>query len=325
MKTAAQVLEAFDNIRRAQRAGVYAPHKPLLILLALGRVQRDEPRLVEFAAIDGSLQALLTEFGPSGAAKSRHYPFWHLATDGHGALWGLNGPREVLARPAGATPNLGELRTHHVQGGFPPEVDEALRKVPGLLEAVAARVLETYFPATLHADIAAAVGLDLDRPVAHLASEPGVPTYGPAERRRRDPGFRERVLRAYEYRCCICSFDLRIGQMSAGLEAAHIQWHHVGGPDIEPNGLALCALHHKLFDLGAFTVEPAEHRVIFSQHAMAGDRSQQGELRHHGQRLLAPQQVDMRPAPPFLVWNQKNVFKAPARKLEGNRGHTRTT
>ena len=56
MKTAAQILETFDNIRRAQRAGVYAPHKPLLILLALARVQRDEPRLVEFAAIDGSLR-----------------------------------------------------------------------------------------------------------------------------------------------------------------------------------------------------------------------------------------------------------------------------
>ena len=71
-----------------------------------------------------------------------------------------------------------------------------------------------------------------------------------------------------------------------------------------------CA-HHKLFDLGAFAVEPDEHRVMFSQHAMAGDRSQQGELRHHGQRLLAPQQMDMRPAAPFWVWNQKNMFKAP--------------
>lgn len=35
MKSAIDVLEAFDKIRRAQRAGVYAPHKPLLILLAL--------------------------------------------------------------------------------------------------------------------------------------------------------------------------------------------------------------------------------------------------------------------------------------------------
>lgn len=324
MKTAAQVLEAFDNIRRAQRAGVYAPHKPLLVLLALARVQREESRLVEFADIDGALQSLLAEFGPSGAAKSRHYPFWHLATDGQGALWDLNGPCELLARPAGATPNLGELRTHHVKAGFPAEVDEALRKVPGLLEAVAARVLETYFPTTLHADIAAAVGLDLGRQVAQLAGESDGPNYGSAERRRRDPGFRERVLRAYEYRCCVCGFDLRIGQVSAGLEAAHIQWHHVGGPDIEPNGLALCALHHKLFDLGAFTVEPAEHRVIFSQHAMAGDRSQQGELRHHGQRLLAPQQADMRPAPPFLAWNQKNVFKAPARQVANDHLRSRS-
>lgn len=30
----------------------------------------------------------------------------------------------------------------------------------------------------------------------------------------------------------------------------------------QPNGLALCALHNKLFDLGTFTVEPAEKRVI---------------------------------------------------------------
>jgi putative restriction endonuclease len=315
MKSAAQVLEAFDNIRRAQRAGVYAPHKPLLILLALGRVQRNEPRLVEFAALDVPLQSLLTEFGPSSAAKSRHYPFWHLATDAHGALWELNGPRELLARPPGATPNLGELRTHHIHGGFPPAVDESLRKVPGLLEAVAARVLETNFPATLHADIADAVGLTLDRSVATLTQEPEPAAYTQTDRRRRDPGFRDRVLRAYEYRCCVCGFDLRIGQVSAGLEAAHILWHNIGGPDIEPNGLALCALHHKLFDLGAFTVEPAELRIIFSQHAIAGERGTRGELRHHGQRLLAPQQFDMRPAPGFLAWNLKNVFKSPARMV----------
>ena len=60
--------------------------------------------MVEFAAIDGALKQLLTEFGPSSAAKSRHYPFWHLATEGQGALWDLSGPREVLKRPAGATP-----------------------------------------------------------------------------------------------------------------------------------------------------------------------------------------------------------------------------
>jgi putative restriction endonuclease len=124
------------------------------------------------------------------------------------------------------------------------------------------------------------------------------------------------VLRAYEYRCCVCGFDLRIGHTPAGLEAAHIQWHHVGGPDIEPNGLSLCALHHKLFDLGVFTVEPAEHRVVFSQHAISGGRGLEGELRFHGRAIHAPQHIDLLPAAEFLAWNTKNVFKAPARPVQ---------
>jgi len=90
--------------------------------------------MVEVKAIDELLKQLLAEFGPSSAAKPRHYPFWHLATDGHGALWDLGGPREILTRPAGATPNLGELRAHRIKAGFPVDVAEALRHVPGLLQ-----------------------------------------------------------------------------------------------------------------------------------------------------------------------------------------------
>lgn len=321
MKTAIQVLDVFDNIRRAQRAGVYAPHKPLLILLALARVQCGEARLVEYAAIDAPLKQLLAKFGPSGAAKSRHYPFWHLATDGQGALWTLSGPGEILKRPAGATPNLGELREHHIKAGFPPDIDDALRHIPGLLQVVASRTLETYFPATLHADIVATLGLDLDGANELQERATAASDYTTAVRRKRDPGFRERVLRAYEYRCCVCGFDLRIGHSPAGLEAAHIQWHHVGGPDIEPNGLSLCALHHKLFDLGVFTVEPAEHRVVFSQLAISGGRGMAGELQFHGRAIHAPQHVSLLPAAEFLAWNTKWVFKAPARLVVEARLH----
>jgi putative restriction endonuclease len=167
---------------------------------------------------------------------------------------------------------------------------------------------------TLHADIVASLGLGLDGPREVREATPPTAGDADAQRRRRDPGFRERVLRAYEYRCCVCGFDLRIGLTSAGLEAAHIQWHHVGGPDIEPNGLSLCALHHKLFDLGAFTVEPSEHRVVFSQHAISGGRGMAGELQFHGRTILPPQHADLSPAPEFLAWNAKNVFKAPARQ-----------
>ncbi|WP_427914197.1 phosphorothioated DNA-binding restriction endonuclease [Ramlibacter sp. MMS24-I3-19] len=311
MKSPAEVLDAFENIRRAQRAGVYAPHKPLLALLALARVQRDEPRQVEYGEIDGALKQLLTEFGPSSAPSSRHYPFWHLATDG---LWDISGPRQTLARARGATPTLGELRQGHVKGGFPLDIDAALRADPLLLQTVASRMLDTYFPSSLHGDIASAVGLDLSAPPRELREDPSArETYAESQRKRRDPTFRDRVLRAYEYRCCICGFDLRIGHMPAGLEAAHIQWHNVGGPDIEPNGLSLCALHHKLFDLGAFTIEPQNHRVVFSQYAISGERGTTGHLQFHGRQILAPHDPGLSPAAQYLAWNASNVFKKPAR------------
>lgn len=315
MMTAIEVLDAFENIRRAQRAGVYAPHKPLLILLALARAQRGEPRLVDFTSVEAPLKQLLTEFGPTNAGNTRHYPFWHLATDRKGGLWELSGPRELLKRPAGATPTLGELRLNHVKGGFAADIDEALRHIPGLLQAVASRVLDAYFPSTLHADIAAAVGLDLAGPTEVREALSDTSLTSNSERRRRDPGFRARVLRAYEYRCCVCGFDLRIGHTPAGLEAAHIQWHQFGGPDIEPNGLSLCALHHKLFDLGVFTIEPSEYRVIFSQHAISGSRGMSGELQHHGRAIHVPQHSELLPAHEFLRWNAEGPFKKPARPV----------
>ena len=144
-----------------------------------------------------------------------------MATDGRGALWELTGPREFLKRAAGHTPGLTELRKHEVKGGFPLDVDEALRHQPGLLQAVASRLLDAYFPSTLHADIVASLGLDLDGPgeVRETRLLAGIDTS--TSRRRRDPGFRERVLRAYEYRCCVCGFDLRIWPTPAGLEGRH--------------------------------------------------------------------------------------------------------
>ncbi|MDZ7813949.1 MAG: HNH endonuclease [Ideonella sp.] len=85
--------------------------------------------------------------------------------------------------------------------------------------------------------------------------------------------------------------------------------------DITTNGLALCALHHKLFDLGAFTVVPESLKVVFSEHALAGTRGLSGELQHHGKDLLRPLEADALPAPGFLHWNWTNVFKREARRL----------
>lgn len=302
------ILQAFERIRVWQQGDKRAPHKPLLVLLALGRLQRGETAVVEFRHIDAPLKNLIDEFGPTGAGKNRHLPFWHLASDDSGDLWQLTGPANILERARGATPSLTELRQNHIAGGFSPAVQAALQNDPSLLEEVAHHLLNAHFPETLHADILAAVGLNL------MGS--GLARSGNIEynRRHRDPGFRGRVLRAYEYRCCVCGFDLRLGQQTIGLEAAHIKWFQAGGPDVESNGLALCALHHKIFDLGAFTILPDDYKLVFSQQVVGGEATKSTVLAQHGKPLIKPQSRDYLPAGSFLAWHEKEVFKRPKRE-----------
>lgn len=104
------VLKAFERIRVFQRGEQRAVHKPLLILLALARTAQDAPRMMTFEDIEGQFKDLLTEFGPSSAPSSRHYPFWHLATDASGNWMGRKPfstgrqvPRPILVNCASCT------------------------------------------------------------------------------------------------------------------------------------------------------------------------------------------------------------------------------
>lgn len=318
--TAAQFLAWVKSIRRAPgQEGDYAPHKPLMLLLALARAQQGCDRLARFEEIESHLKSLLAEFAKSGAVQTRHLPFWRLKNDHDGRIWQVEDTTRAINVAATDPPSLTILRASDVAAGFPPDVAAALAHDPDLIVEAARVILDSTFPKTLHEDIAQAVGLDLRlSATSQRVSDVEEPYAVTEPRRRRDPGFRDAVLRAYEYRCCVCGFDLRVSHIPVGLEAAHIQWHTVGGPDEVPNGLALCALHHKLFDLGAFTVEPNELRVLFSEHAISGARGLGEEMRHHGQRMHPPQRSDLKPGQSYLAWNLRNVFKAPARGITTN-------
>jgi len=132
--------------------------------------------------------------------------------------------------------------------------------------------------------------------------------------RRRDPAFREKVLLAYQYRCSVCGHDLRLGRQTVGLEAAHIKWIQAQGPDIVPNGMALCSLHHKVFDLGAFTVLTDTYQIALSQHLHGSDEAAGRMLAYHGASLILPQSRDYLPQSEFLHWHRKWVFKEPSRE-----------
>lgn len=81
-----EVLESFSNLNIWRREGERAPHKPLLLLLALGALAQEKPRLIPFAEFDKPLQDLLREFGPPRKSFHSEYPFWRLQTMASGSL-----------------------------------------------------------------------------------------------------------------------------------------------------------------------------------------------------------------------------------------------
>lgn len=285
--------------------------------MALGRFQRDGDRALRFAEIEGGLAGLLRDFGPP-RETSPGYPFHHLVTDG---LWVVTG------RDGGGSPGagLGALRAADASGRLAPEFAAALRDDPLLLPRVVRVLLDANFPPSLHGEICAAVGLDLEAAELAGAGASGLAradTAYPADpadpataaRRVRSTEFRSEVLLAYEYRCAFCGYDGLIRRTAVGLDAAHVRWWAFGGPDAVANGLALCSLHHKLFDQGVLGLD-GERRVAVSAHFIGRSEAARGlVLDLVGRPVLGPQAVFEGPGAEFVDWHRRQVFQSPGRQ-----------
>jgi len=290
-----QLKQKVRTITVWRRGAQRAPHKPLLLLYALGKCVRGEPREIPYAEVDQQLRELLIEFGPERKSCHPEYPFWRLQNDG---IWELSHADNVERRRSSTDAKKSELLKHGVKGGFLTEVYDMLRSDPKLATGLAIEILSRHFPMTLYGDILQAVGLDVQ--------------LEQTLRRRRDPNFRTRVLRAYEYRCAVCGYDIRLGNREVALEAAHIKWHQAGGPDVESNGLALCALHHKLFDRGAFTLSP-HFLISVSQFVHGTQGVSEWLLAFNGRLLRQPQCREYLPDEVYMKWHGREVFRGPAR------------
>ena len=81
-----EVLELFRNIKVWKKGDKRAPHKPLLLLYALGRLERGETGPVPYDDVDAQVGKLLDEFGPPRKTEPL-CTFWYLQCDG---LWELS-------------------------------------------------------------------------------------------------------------------------------------------------------------------------------------------------------------------------------------------
>jgi len=120
--------------------------------------------------------------------------------------------------------------------------------------------------------------------------------------------FRERVIRAYQERCALCS--LRHQEL---LDAAHIIPDR--DPEGEPlvsNGVALCKLHHAAFDGFFFAIRPdyviEVRRSILEEHD--GPMLVVGLQEIHEKRIFLPLRPIHRPDPARLERRYQDFLQA---------------
>jgi putative restriction endonuclease len=120
--------------------------------------------------------------------------------------------------------------------------------------------------------------------------------------------FRQRVIRAYQERCALCS--LRHREL---LDAAHITPDsQLEGEPVVSNGVALCKLHHAAFDRLFFAIRPdyvIEVRPsILVEHD--GPMLVVGLQQIHGKPLFLPRRLSDRPDPDRLERRYSEFLRA---------------
>jgi putative restriction endonuclease len=286
-------LERLAGLKQYQHDGKRVPHKPLLVLLALGRLAETGSSELPWSDAQERLADLIAEFGPAtrtGRRQSAAYPFTRLRSDG---LWKLS--REV------PMDKVGPLSEAPITGRLEASLERDLSR-PGQIEKAARLLVDAQFPRTVAPDVLLAVGLDPDR-VFSTASEPTPET----EKRRRSSWWPQAILAAWDRQCAFCGYDGQLGSSSVGLEAAHVRWFNLGGPDDLNNGMALCSLHHKLFDRGALGLDQ-EYRILVSGVFSARTEAAKQIYDLQG-RSLRPRRGTALPLIQHVEWHDREVFR----------------
>lgn len=180
-------LERLTSLRQYQHQGKRVPHKPLLVLLALGQLEVTGSSAVTWERAQTRLAELIREFGPqttTGAKQSAAYPFTRLRSDG---VWSLDAevPNDAVGDLDRAQP------TGRLDSGLEAQLRDATTRT-----GVARALIEAHFPDTVAPDVLIAAGLDPD---AVFCS--GVTAGLQAPQRQRSRRWVLEILKAWDESC----------------------------------------------------------------------------------------------------------------------------
>jgi len=115
--------------------------------------------------------------------------------------------------------------------------------------------------------------------------------------------FRSTLLSAYHGTCAVSGC-----QILPLLEASHIQPWSRRGPQSIRNGLLLRVDLHRLFDAGYWTIAP-DHQILVSPSLVQDFPTDPFYHSLSHSTLQFPADPNLRPAPHFLDWHRKHIFR----------------
>ena len=151
-----EIIRKFQKMRQSTEGEVKAPHKPLLVLYAIGRLLRNKRRLTPYRKVHRNLRQLLREFGFRETPQRPEYPFWRLRND---SVWRVTCAHKIVENSSGDV-SKNDLLEHNVSGGFHKAVADQFQKDSALVSEVIQIMLYKNFPSSIHEDILQAVEIE---------------------------------------------------------------------------------------------------------------------------------------------------------------------
>ena len=112
---------------------------------------------------------------------------------------------------------------------------------------------------------------------------------------------------AYNYACALTGY-MPDTLSSSMIDAAHIHSFANSRNNNPTNGIALSKNAHWLFDQGLWTIDD-NYRVIVALGKFSESSPNDRALKdYHGEQILLPEDIKLRPNPVQLAWHRKNRF-----------------
>ena len=291
-----------SSLRRGPTAYGIAPHKPVLLLSLIDRIEQghlQENHIPIDSELFGLFRSNWKKLVATQNVRDITLPLYHLS-DGLGwTLVGKNGEKieHKLSSQLQIVARVG-------YGQFDPAFFHFLQSQENR-DLARIILLDTYFPQTkanyLQEKSLPAYVLEIEQSIV----EEGGATYRKYTREIegyvRDWKFRVAVMEAYQFTCCMSRLHLEPD--FSLIQACHIVPHASSGLDHITNGLALCANLHVAFDHGLVSL--SDHFEILIQPKVKETDSPYNIHQLKGQQILLPASERFYPRLDYLRWHRE--------------------